>query len=493
VHAPEEANAMSGGRIAALVSGVLMAVLGLGLLTGGAGILWADGRDGSLDGTFTSPTYTLETSSAALVSEELALRAPTPADWFGWPDDARFGLVATGVEDRAIFAGIGSTHEVEAYLDGVPHAAVTWLGPGRSDVALEETTGNAVATPPSEQPFWSARAVGPGQQELRWAPESGDWTLVVLNADGTPGVRVDAKGYATVPALLAVGTWLAVAGGLLGLAGVALVAVAAASGTTGTPARAGSGAAGGADLSAAPAAGTYPLRLTGRLDEPLSRGLWLLKWVLLLPHVLVLGLLWIAFSLLTLVAGVAILLTGRYPRGIFDVNVGILRWTWRVVYYGYSALGTDRYPPFSTAPADYPAALDVDYPERLSRGLVLVKWWLLALPHYLIVAVLAGGGLTWTVRGDRLWSVSLAGGLVGLLVLVAGVTLLLTGRYPPRLHDLVVGCNRWVYRVIAYAALMTDVYPPFRLDSGPDEHAPTEPPPASPTAGTSADAPLTTV
>jgi hypothetical protein len=213
----------------------------------------------------------------------------------------------------------------------------------------------------------------------------------------------------------------------------------------------------------------YPLQLTGELSPQLSRGLWLVKWLLAIPHFIVLLFLWVAFAVVSVIAFFAILFTGRYPRGLFDFNVGVLRWTWRVGFYSYSALATDQYPPFTLEDVpDYPARLEVAYPESLSRGLVLVKWWLLALPHYLVAGVFVGGGwAAWTGIGDRwMWS---SGGLVGLLVFFAGVALLFTGRYPKSLYDFVLGMNRWVFRVAAYGALMTDAYPPFRLDAGGDE------------------------
>src|SRR5687767_7722723 len=110
---------------------------------------------------------------------------------------------------------------------------------------------------------------------------------------------------------------------------------------------------------------TDPLRLEGRPDSQVSRWLWLVKWLLAIPHFIILFFLFIAFVLLTIVAFFAILVTGRYPRGIFDFNLGVIRWGWRVAFYSYGALGTDRYPPFSLGPEpDYPATIDLEYPEE---------------------------------------------------------------------------------------------------------------------------------
>ncbi len=212
----------------------------------------------------------------------------------------------------------------------------------------------------------------------------------------------------------------------------------------------------------------YPVRIEGELEPDLSRWLWVVKWLLAIPHYVVLAFLWLTLLVLSVVAFFAILVTGRYPRGIFDFNVGVLRWTWRVAFYSYGALGTDRYPPFTLDDvADYPARLDVEYPESLSRGLVLVKWWLLAIPHYIVVGIFLGGGSYAAARvDDWFWSVGFQTGLIGILVVFAGFALVFIGSYPRGIFDLVVGLDRWVARVGAYVLLMRDEYPPFRLDQG---------------------------
>src|ERR1051326_3766014 len=203
-------------------------------------------------------------------------------------------------------------------------------------------------------------------------------------------------------------------------------------------------------------ASAYPLRLTGELSPQLSRGLWLVKWLLALPHFIVLFFLWVAFVVVSAIAFFAILFSGRYPRGLFDFNVGVLRWTWRVGFYSYSALATDQYPPFTLKDVpDYPARLEVAYPESLSRRLVLVKWWLLALPPYLVIAVFVGGA--WAGSGtDRLSGGRGLGGVVGGVVgvvwgggvggvglppLPAGLVLPPPSPYPRPLYDFVLGMN----------------------------------------------------
>ncbi len=206
---------------------------------------------------------------------------------------------------------------------------------------------------------------------------------------------------------------------------------------------------------------TYPVSLKGELTKPPARGWWLIKWLLAIPHFIILFFLYIAFVVVWVTAFFAILFTEKYPKSLFDFNVGVLRWTWRVGFFCYQALGTDMYPPFSLEPDHiYPADLEIEYPEKLSRGLVLVKWWLLAIPHYIIVSFFCGG---WGWEAGKWHFGGAVSGLIFILAIFAGIALLFTGKYPQEIFKLVIGFNRWVYRVVAYAALMTDKYPPFRL------------------------------
>lgn len=470
---------MRPARIISLVIGCLAVIPALGLLLGGGalGIGYIVERDD--EGYFDVTLDRFESETAAVMARDLGFTAdPASPAWLLDRIDATLRLRVTAAGDQDVFVGIGPTRSVDEYLAGVAHDEVVDLTRGRVPV-YRTRSGTDDAAPPAEQDFWAASITGPGEQVLTWEAESGRWSAVVMNATGEQGVAADVNVGARSDIVLPLIAGLLVAGAVLTALAITLIVVGASGAAPPTgistpppplpPPTVGPAAAVVRSL-AATGPEERPVVLSARLDPELSRWLWIVKWFLAIPHVIVLALLWVAFVVLTVVAAVVILFTGRYPRGIFEFNVGVLRWTWRVSYYATTGgIGTDRYPPFSLAaePGDV-AHLDVAYPERLNRWLVLVKW-LLAIPHLLIVGLLVGGGIRWTwVWGEFRVDPS-SGGLLGLLVLVAGVILLFTGRYPSRLFDLIIGLNRWVYRVIAYVALMTDRYPPFHLDQGGQE------------------------
>jgi hypothetical protein len=188
------------------------------------------------------------------------------------------------------------------------------------------------------------------------------------------------------------------------------------------------------------------VRVRGAIDAPL-RWLWLVKWcVLAVPHYPILIGLYLVYPLVVFAAGIAILFTGRYPRPLFDFNVGVLRWSWRVMNYRFPMNTTDKYPPFTLKPRDdYPGDLQVAYPEQLSRGSVLMKW-LLALPQII---------MCWAMEAP-----------LQVLCVVSAVRLSARGTVSQSMFDLLMGMVRWRYRVAAYVSLMSDEYPPFRMDLG---------------------------
>jgi hypothetical protein len=448
------------GRIVMTVVGALLIVISLGFGAIGGVLTWAHATQRDSDGFFTSGTHRLESITAAITSEDLDLGVgPGRGDRdFDLGDVATVRLRAESQAQRPIFIGIGPARDVDAYLANVAHAEIDSIDFRPFRVTYDVRAGAARATPPGSQNFWAASAQGVGAQQLEWDLESGRWTIVVMNANGARGVAVDADAGVKADWVLPLGIGLLVGFGAFALLGTVLLVV---------------GAAGLGRRVREPATpGSPPVQLTGVFDADLSRWLWLVKWILLIPHFIALAVLWLAFAVVSFIAFFAILFTGRYPRALFDFNAGVLRWSWRVGFYSFAAFGTDSYPPFTLGAApDYPARLEIAYPERLSRGLVLVKWWLLAIPQYVVLGIFGGG--VWLTARDDAWAAG-GPGLIGWLVFVAVVALLFVGRYPRGIADLVVGLNRWIYRVIVYAALMSDAYPPFRLDQGETE-APAEP------------------
>jgi hypothetical protein len=454
------------GAVVLLVVGALLTLAGFSLVAGGAAAASVAGRQGS-SGFLTSRT-------ALFAADSSAITTPRTSGFAGGDrtgnlpfDIGQVRLRAQG--DRPLFIGIARQSDVDRFLAGVHRTEVTDVRYSPFKAEYRDIAGSRTPDDPAGQAFWVASSARSGGQEVTWTIQPGNWAVVVMNQDGSPGVsaRVQAGFRSDLVAPIALG--ILGTGIVLLLIGVPLLLLGAAG--IGRSLR----RSGDASATAGTVLHTHPVRLVGRRDQTVSRGLWLVKWLLAIPHYLVLALLWVGFLVATIVAGFAILFTGRYPRSLFEFDVAVLRWSWRVGFYAYSALGTDRYPPFTFGRTDYPADLEVDYPERLRNGLVLVKWWLLVLPHYLVLGALTGGTLVLPAlwQGFRPFDggpgTAATFSVLGALVLIAGVILLFTGRYPRGLFDLVVGINRWVFRVAAYAALMRDEYPPFRLDQGPDE------------------------
>jgi hypothetical protein len=214
----------SAGRVVALVLGILILMPGLGLLTGGGVLLWADLSQRDTDGFLFSDEDTFTTSGYALVTERIDLS--TGADWVPLSaalGEARVEIAATE-PGTAIFAGIADVEASARYLDGVERTIVRELGSGATVGDEAGAPGQGPAVAPATEDFWVSQASGAGVLELTWRPSAGNWTLVVMNADGSAGVAVEARVGASVPALAGL-AWALLAAGLVLTLGAVLLLV----------------------------------------------------------------------------------------------------------------------------------------------------------------------------------------------------------------------------------------------------------------------------
>lgn len=437
---------MSAGKIVLLVFGAIILLVALALMVGGGALIWLDKAHSDSEGFITTDTIHLERDSYAITTRPAEINLES--GWFVDRHDIATIKVQASSENNSkqIFIGIADETEVKAYLSGVNYDEIKEFRIHPFSVYYTNYPGNSAPAAPTSQTFWVVSEHGSGTQTLEWELETGNWVLVLMNADGSAGVDVSGSIGVKAPWVFWVGLGFLIGGIVLLIIGIGLVLLA-------TRRQRVSGEAGAGTGGAAVSEGQppYPLSLTGELTEPLSQWLWLVKWLLIIPHLIVLVFLWVAFVVVWVISLLVIIFTARYPRSLFEFNVGVLRWTWRVGFYSYQALGTDKYPPFTLKAGGYPADLEVARPAMLTPVLVLVKWWLLTIPHYIVLALFVGCG--WARWPGLLW----------VLVFFAAVALLFTGRYPRGIFDFVMGIDRWTYRVAAYSGLMTDRYPPFRL------------------------------
>ena len=185
----------------------------------------------------------------------------------------------------------------------------------------------------------------------------------------------------------------------------------------------------------------YPVTFDVEYPAELSRWLIFVKWLLSIPHYIIIYFLQLAQFVVLFIAFFAILFTKKYPQGLFDFVVGVSRWN--ANYYVYILLLRDEYPPFSMDAGKYPVSFDVEYPIELSRWLIFVKW-LLIIPNALVLLVFMIAAY--------------------LVTLAAFFIILFTKKYPESLFTFVVGALRWSQRVTAYVMLMRDEYPPFSTE-----------------------------
>ena len=245
----------------------------------------------------------------------------------------------------------------------------------------------------------------------------------------------------------------------------------------------------------------YPVDFRADYPARSSRGwavltILLIKFIALIPHVVILVFLGIAQAVVTLVAQIMVAIKGEYPEGMFRFVEGVLRWNTRVTAFALSL--TDRYPPFTLRPdPTYPIDVLIERPQRSSQlyalFTLLVEILLIALAMGFVVW-LATTARTWdygtAYETDRAWSLNgnLSSSSPSILVLrvlaalpheiivaVLGVVafliwllvqwiILFTARYTQGLYDFVVGMMRWRTRVSAYSLGLIDRYPPFTFD-----------------------------
>jgi hypothetical protein len=455
---------VSAGKVVLLVFGIIIVLIGLGLTTGGGGALWANAALTDDEGYFTTKTLQIDRSSHAVASE------PTDVDvgsWWvwDWGDLATFKVEASNDDpSKNVFVGVADEGDLRDYLRDVDYDEVTDLEIRPDRLEYRNRPGSSEPAAPTTREFWLESVHGSGTQILEWELQSGSWSLVLMNEDGSADLDLSVVLGVKIPWLVGAAVGVLVGGIVALLLGVLMIVLAVRKPRGPRISEPGAGAP---EEPPAPASATEggggPLMSTGypvglSIDYPdrdLNRLTTFFRIFWAIPIWIVLGLLaGAAFTcaddgwwfpplglgfFVILPPLLLIVFRQKYPRWWFDWNLAIAGFATRVV--AYLALLRDEYP---STDEEQSVHIEIPYPNveaDLNRWLPLVKWFL-AIPHYIV-----------------LWFLSIAAVVV---VIIAWFVILFTGRYPRDLFDFVVGILRWYLRVVAYAFLMTtDRYPPF--------------------------------
>jgi hypothetical protein len=214
---------LSSGRTALVIVGSVAAFIGGSLLIGGGAVMWAEQQRDS-DGYFSTDSELLSIESYVLSAPNLDVNLAGPDVLYG--QDLLGKIRIEGESSGSgvpLFLGIGPTNEVDQYLAGVGHDEISDFDVDPFRLTYTEHPGDAPDAVPTAQSFWAVSESGNGPQTLTWDVSSGDWTVVIMNADGSPGVQAELGVAATLPVLQPIAIGMLIGGAVLFLAGIAMI------------------------------------------------------------------------------------------------------------------------------------------------------------------------------------------------------------------------------------------------------------------------------
>jgi hypothetical protein len=203
---------VSAGRIVLLVFGIIVIVIAIGLVVAGSGALWANAALTDDDGYYTTRTLRLSSDSYAIVTEPAEVDLGSAWAW-DWSRLVSFKVEGRNMDPaKGIFIGVAEEQDVLSYLSDVEYDELVDFQIDPDEFSYWNYPGSAAPAPPTTQAFWSESAHGPGTQELQWTLESGTWSLVLMNEDGSQGVDLRGVVGVKIPWVFGLGLGLLIGG-----------------------------------------------------------------------------------------------------------------------------------------------------------------------------------------------------------------------------------------------------------------------------------------
>ena len=200
-------------RVLLLIAGGVASLMAVGLIAIGGLSLWGDSQKDER-GYLSTDSHTFEASTHALATENLDMDLDGVEGLLDSTDLGDIRLDVTSQADKPVFVGIARTDELSSYLRDVAHTTVTDIDYAPFEASYSDQSGRGKPAPPAGERIWTAYTQGAGPQTLEWDVRDGDWSIVVMNADGSPGVQAGISTGAKVPYLTEIG-WSSLGGGAI--------------------------------------------------------------------------------------------------------------------------------------------------------------------------------------------------------------------------------------------------------------------------------------